>query len=168
MNGLSAAAERSIFDAVMPFVLLPDACMLGIQTGQRGVTGIAFLPAQAEQAPQTALAEQVKVAINAYFTDPSQVFYLPLDLHGSDFQQRVWRQLAEIRAGHPLTYGELADVVGSGARAVGNACRHNPLPVLLPCHRVVAKSGLGGFAGSTQGRLMDIKQALLAHERVAE
>ncbi len=164
MDIKSAASDALKFDAVMPFLLLPDACMLGIQTSEWGVRGIAFLPLQPVQAPQTAFAEQAQGQLDAYFTNPSHAFNLPLDLRGSDFQQRVWRQLAEITAGSPLTYGELADTMGSGARAVGNACRRNPLPVVLPCHRVVAKSGLGGFAGRTQGGFMDIKSALLAHE----
>ncbi len=64
------------------------------------------------------------------------------------------------------TYGDLAGKLGSSARAVGNACRRNPVPILVPCHRVVARNGLGGFAGDSDGRLVDIKKRLLAHEGV--
>ena len=64
------------------------------------------------------------------------------------------------------TYGALAEKLGTSARAVGNACRHNPVLILVPCHRVVARNGLGGFAGDVDGRLVDIKRRLLAHEGV--
>jgi len=138
--------------------------MLGIQTTARGLSGIEFLPQQREIVPATALAERVTRQLEKYFADPDWTFDLPLDLQGSEFQLRVWRRLGEIPAGRPLSYGELAADIGSGARAVGNACRRNPVPLVLPCHRVVAKSGLGGFAGSTRGGFMPIKQALLAHE----
>ncbi len=152
------------FAAIIPLPLLPDAWMLGIQTTVRGLSGIEFLPLQREIVPATALAERVAMQLENYFADPGWRFDLPLDLQGSEFQLRVWRRLGEIPAGGPLSYGELAADIGSGARAVGNACRRNPVPLVLPCHRVVAKSGLGGFAGSTRGGFMPIKQALLAHE----
>ena len=138
--------------------------MLGIRTTRQGLSHIDFLPPQHEVAAKTALAEQVVRQLEGYFADPGRVFDLPLDLRGSKFQMQVWQQLLTISAGRPLTYGELASSIGSGARAVGNACRRNPVPLVVPCHRVVAKSGLGGFAGSTQGGFISIKQALLAHE----
>jgi len=138
--------------------------MLGIGTTEAGLSGIEFLPPQPAIAPRTALAEQVARQLDYYFTDPEWVFDLPLDLHGSNFQLRVWRCLADIHAGCSLTYGELAAQIDSGARAVGNACRHNPVPLILPCHRVVARTGIGGFAGSREGGYLPIKQALLAHE----
>ncbi len=164
MNAELIRTESPPFDAVIPFSLLPDAWMLGIRTSSQGLRHIDFLSPRAEVAAQTAMAEDVVRQIEAYFENPGSGFDLPLDVQGSPFQQRVWQQLVMISASRPLTYGELADNIGSGARAVGNACRRNPVPLVVPCHRVVAKSGLGGFAGSTQGGLMSIKQALLAHE----
>ncbi len=79
------------------------------------------------------------------------------------FQQRVWRELAAIPRGTTQTYGELARHLGNPglARAVGNACHHNPLALVLPCHRVVAAASLGGFAGPAR-----IKQLLLLREKV--
>ena len=138
--------------------------MVGIQTTARGVSGLMFLPREALQAARSGVARRAEAQLAAYFSDPAQAFDLPLDIRGSEFQLRVWRSLAEIPVGQPLTYGALAERLGSGARAVGNACRRNPLPLILPCHRVVAKSGPGGFAGSTEGGFAPIKQALLAHE----
>lgn len=152
------------FSAIIPLPLLPDDWMLGIRTTAQGLSGIEFLPLQREVVPATLLARRVVSQLENYFADPEWMFDLPLDLQGSEFQLRVWRRLGEIPAGRPLSYGELATGIGSGARAVGNACRRNPVPLVLPCHRVVAKSGLGGFAGSTRGGFMPIKQALLAHE----
>ncbi|MBS1146921.1 MAG: methylated-DNA-(protein)-cysteine S-methyltransferase, partial [Proteobacteria bacterium] len=83
------------------------------------------------------------------------------------FQKRVWRALMEIPAGHPTTYGALAKQLGTAARAVGQACGSNPLPILVPCHRVVAANGLGGFMHSASGAPLDVKTWLLAHERGA-
>ena len=89
---------------------------------------------------------------------------LPLSPEGTDFQLRVWSELLKIPPGRPVTYGELAQRVGSGPRAVGGACRANPIPLLIPCHRVVAATGLGGFAGHRQGAWPAMKRWLLEHE----
>ena len=83
---------------------------------------------------------------------------------GTEFQRRVWDALLEIPPGQTRTYGELARDLRSSPRAVGGACRRNPIPLLIPCHRVVAANGVGGFAGQTSGRWMDIKRWLLSHE----
>jgi len=80
-------------------------------------------------------------------------------------QRRVWQRLRAIPAGNPISYSQLASDVGSGARAVANACRANWFPLVVPCHRVVAKSGLGGFAGHRDGWHLELKQWLLRHER---
>ena len=79
--------------------------------------------------------------------------------------QRVWQALKQIPAGESICYGELAKQLGTSARAVGNACRANPLPIVVPCHRVVSASGLGGFMGQTQGAELTVKQWLLKHEQ---
>lgn len=91
----------------------------------------------------------------------------PINLpdHGTEFQRRVWRQLMRIPAGSTMSYGELARQLDSGARAVANACRHNPIPLFVPCHRVVAANGIGGFMGETDGKPLQIKLWLLEHER---
>jgi len=89
---------------------------------------------------------------------------LPLAPQGTPFQQRVWQRLQQIPPGRRVTYGELAEELGTGARAVGGACRANAIPLLIPCHRVVAANGDGGFAGHTRGRWLEIKRWLLQHE----
>jgi methylated-DNA-[protein]-cysteine S-methyltransferase len=101
----------------------------------------------------------------AYFDDPRRRIELPTRLRGTAFQRRVWRRIAAVPAGATCTYGELAQDVGSAARAIGGACRANPCPLVVPCHRVVARAGLGGFAGDVDGRLLAMKRRLLAHER---
>ncbi len=105
-------------------------------------------------------------AIRDYFTRPTRLERVPLALEGSAFQLRVWEALRAIPPGETRTYGELAVLLGSGARAVGNACRRNPCPIVVPCHRVLARNGIGGYAGARGGELLAIKRWLLRHEGV--
>jgi methylated-DNA-[protein]-cysteine S-methyltransferase len=90
----------------------------------------------------------------------------PLTLlkQGSPFRNRVWAELCAIPYGTTLTYAALAKNIGSAARAVGNACRDNPYALVIPCHRVVAASGMGGYCGQSVGDFMVIKATLLAFE----
>ncbi|MCF6355492.1 MAG: methylated-DNA--[protein]-cysteine S-methyltransferase [Candidatus Polarisedimenticolaceae bacterium] len=117
------------------------------------------------QAAEGKPAAQVAAQLQHYFKQADWHFSLPLQPMGTTFQQQVWQQLRQIPLGEVRTYGEIARALNSGPRAVGNACRNNPLPVVVPCHRVVAANGPGGFAGQTQGRNLSIKGWLLAHER---
>ena len=110
------------------------------------------------------LAREVARQLQAFGEDPRFVFDLPIDPRGTGFQQRVWAALRTIPAGEMKTYGEVAREVGSVARAVGGACRANPLPLVVPCHRVIAASGLGGFAGNTAGPELELKRRLLSRE----
>jgi len=111
-----------------------------------------------------ALPAVVREQLLAYFEDGSHAFELPLGLQGTAFQRRVWEALREIPSGCTVTYGELADRLGTGARAIGGACRANPCPIVVPCHRVIAGKGLGGFAGDAGGRKLAVKRWLLRHE----
>ncbi len=86
------------------------------------------------------------------------------DIPGTLFQQSVYRLMLQIPYGQTLSYGEAAHRLGSAARAVGQACRRNPMPVLIPCHRIVAKHDIGGYEGSTGGHRLDRKKWLLALE----
>jgi len=104
--------------------------------------------------------------LESYFGDATYSFNLPTYHQGTDFQQRVWFMLCQIPVGEVWTYGHMAKKLSSSARAVGNACRQNPTPIVVPCHRIVSASGVGGFAGQTQGRLTQIKQTLLKHEGI--
>ncbi len=147
-------------------VRLPFATV-GLRVGDDAIERIEFLPpGTAELTATNPLAQQAVAALRAYAADPRYRFDLPLHLQGTVFQQRVWATLQTLESGQTISYGELAARLGSGARAVGNACRHNPIPLIIPCHRVVAKHGLGGFAGDRSGGWTEIKQQLLRHEGV--
>lgn len=138
---------------------------LGIQVVNQQIHQIDYLVgAMRLQAPSSAFERRVVQQLENYFDNPATGFSVPFELAGTPFQQRVWLALTRIPFGETLTYGELAVRLGSGARAVGNACRHNPVPIIVPCHRVVAAHGLGGYAGSSSGPLLDRKRWLLAHE----
>jgi methylated-DNA-[protein]-cysteine S-methyltransferase len=103
----------------------------------------------------------------AYFVDPGHRFKLPLQFTGTPFQRRVWEALRAIPPGRTRTYGDLAAELGTSPRAIGGACRANPCPIVVPCHRVVGATGLGGFAGDTSGHKVEVKRWLLRHEGVA-
>ena len=107
--------------------------------------------------------KQMIQEILAYLQQPHQAFSLPAQLAGSAFQNKVWLAIYAIPLGQTLTYSELAAQLQSGPRAVANACGANRLPLLIPCHRVVAKNGLGGFMRGDKNGL-SIKRWLLAHE----
>ena len=104
--------------------------------------------------------------LQAYLEDPAFEFDVPLRLSGTHHQLAVWEAMRAIPAGETRTYGELAQSIGSSARAVGGACGANPVPIVVPCHRVVGAGGsLGGFMGAREeGFELSIKRWLLAHE----
>ena len=112
---------------------------------------------------QHKVAANLANQIEAYFNNPRNDFNLPIVFKGTPFQRRVWQAISAIACGRVLTYGEIAEQIGSGPRAVANACGANNLPLVVPCHRVVAKNGIGGYMqGQTDG--IKIKQWLLKHE----
>ena len=107
---------------------------------------------------QTKLLEQARDQLNSYFDGNRQSFELPLNPAGTPFQNRVWAAMLDIPSGQVQTYGQIAKKIGSAARAVGMACGANPIPIIIPCHRIVVATGLGGYSGD--GGLVT-KQALL-------
>lgn len=102
--------------------------------------------------------------VHEYCQDPRTAWTVKTQEEGTEFQKRVWAAIREIPFGETKTYQQLAEQLGSSPRAVGTACGKNPLPLLTPCHRVVSKSGLGGFSGQTEGAMLRIKEWLLANE----
>ena len=111
---------------------------------------------------ETALLCRARDQLHAYFDGALVTFDLPLAPLGTAFRLKVWDALRAIPFGATRTYGEIARDVGGSPRAVGQANRHNPLPILIPCHRVVARDGIGGF--TAEGG-MQTKRFLLDHER---
>ncbi|MGH7045753.1 MAG: methylated-DNA--[protein]-cysteine S-methyltransferase [Stellaceae bacterium] len=112
----------------------------------------------------TALLAEATQQLDAYFAGRLRQFDLPLQPAGSLFERRVWAAMRQIPHGQTRTYGELAMAVGSAPRAIGGACGKNPIPIVIPCHRVLARGGLGGYSG---GAGLETKRWLLALEGIA-
>jgi methylated-DNA-[protein]-cysteine S-methyltransferase len=134
--------------AYQAVIAAPGFC-LGIRCDDDEILGIEFLEPSAEIAPTSLLAKEATRQLRAWMKGPNYVFGLPLRPHGTPFQRRVWAAIAAIPAGQTLSYGDLAKALASGPRAVGGACGANPYPIIVPCHRVVAAVGLGGFGGGS-------------------
>lgn len=138
---------------------------LGVRCGDDEIIGIEFIEPCPEAAPTTPLAAEAARQLHVWLNDADFRIDLPLRPSGTAFQRRVWARIADIPSGETRTYGELASLVGSAPRAVGNACGANPYPVVVPCHRVVAAGGnLGGFARTRGGFLLEVKRWLITHE----
>jgi methylated-DNA-[protein]-cysteine S-methyltransferase len=154
-----------VYDVVIGF---PKMKVAVVTRGER-VTAIRYLPPDADLvAPANELAERAARQLERYLEDPDVKFDLPLLVEGTEFQRRLWQALCEIPRGRTLTYGEMARKLGGEARAVGQACGDNKLPIVIPCHRVVAADGIGGFSHSTGGYLIEAKRWLLMHESSAD
>ncbi len=108
------------------------------------------------------LTKETARQLKAYFGGTLREFDLPLDPHGSDFQRAVCFEMLKIPYGQQWTYGDIAKTLGKPAQAVGSACGHNPIPIIIPCHRVVGSDGsMTGFSG---GEGVETKVWLLQHE----
>ncbi|MBD1391390.1 methylated-DNA--[protein]-cysteine S-methyltransferase [Neiella sp. HB171785] len=129
------------------------------------ILALDYWPQSASSNGVSALAKLAQQQLDAYLADANFQFDLPLRPIGTEFQCRVWQHLQQIPVGQVQSYGEAAGLLGSVARAVGGACRRNPIPLFIPCHRIVAKQGIGGFSGQVSGQQIDLKNALLQHEK---
>jgi len=156
-------ASVSVFQACVrtPFATL------GITATDRHITGLRFLvPETAALAPRRdTVAYLACVQLQHYLENANYVFDLPLRFTGSVHQLGVWEAMQRIPAGSTRTYGDVARELGSSARAVGGACGANPIPLIVPCHRIVAAGSIGGFMGASgEGFERGIKRWLLGHE----
>ena len=139
--------------------------LVGVRTEGAVLAEIVYLPRSVGSlVPTNALAERACKQIEKYIRNPGYRFKLPLKQIGTAFQRRVWEQIAAIPLGETRTYGDLARALRSAPRAVGQACGSNYFPLVIPCHRVVAAQGLGGFAHTSGGYLLEVKRWLLQHE----
>ena len=156
--------QRSPFQARVrtPFATL------GVSATDTHVTGIRFLAPDtpALMPAKGSVAHLACVQIQAYLEDGRFAFDLPLRLAGTRHRMEVWEAMQRISAGETRSYGEIATLLRSSARAVGGACGANPIPLVVPCHRIVAAGGsLGGFMGELgAGFETAIKRWLLEHE----
>jgi len=137
---------------------------LGVCIENDLITAIHYSPSVLPHRIETSIAEFIVNDFKQYFSQSSHQFQSQFFLKGTPFRQKVWQQLSLIPAGETQTYGELAKGLQTSARAIGGACRHNPVPIIVPCHRIVAQNGDGGYAGKTSGFLLEIKRWLLKHE----
>ena len=123
----------------------------------------------AMEVEETPLLTAARDQIQDYFDGARKSFDLPLNPPGTAFQRRVWHAMSGIGYGQVITYGELAEAVGSAPRAIGQACARNPLPILVPCHRVLgqANCGLGHYSGPEGPDDLETKTRLLRLEGAA-
>jgi methylated-DNA-[protein]-cysteine S-methyltransferase len=144
--------------------------------GDDGLRAVHFWPQGAhppagtrvEASREDPLGWQIAEQLREYFAGTRKAFELPLAASGTEFQRRVWAALQRIPAGETRSYGQVAAEIGIKApRAIGQANRRNPIPVIVPCHRVLASGGkLGGYAGEwgAEGDALARKRWLLRHE----
>ena len=151
--------------AIVKYSLAEIKLTLGIKTHLGKLTNIDFLNYNKHVIPpQNDFVKDIVDQLNRYINDGKREFHIALEPSGTPFQLKVWRALQAIPVGVKLSYGEMAKSLHTGARAIGNACRKNPIPIIIPCHRVIAQSSLGGYGGATQGKNLELKRWLLSHE----
>lgn len=152
-----------MFNAIVP---APFGA-IGIRTQDERVRELVYLPPSFdEKAADNAVAAQAAGQVAHYLRDPDFRFELPLSEAGTDYQRRVWAAISAIPRGKVKTYGQVAKLIGSAPRAVGQACGANWFPLIIPCHRVTASGGLGGFSNQDDenGFHLSVKRWLLRHE----
>jgi len=150
-----------VYDVILDFPKMK----VGVATADGQVLEIRYLPFSVESlSPQNPLAEKAARQLERYRDDPDTKFDLPIRIEGSPLQRAVWEAMCAIPRGRTRTYGEIAGELGTDARTVGQACGDNRLPIVIPCHRVVAADGIGGFAHAANGYLIEVKRWLLMHE----
>lgn len=165
MSTSEAILETGLVKDYQARLVTPFA-VLGIRTEEDWLTDIDYLSLDTPPlAPTNPLAAEVCRQLSAYLDDPAFVFDLSLHIGGTPHQQRVWTAIQQIPCGSTRSYADIARQLHSAPRAVGQACGANRLPIIVPCHRVIAKNGgLGGFMHASDGMPLNIKRWLLSHE----
>jgi methylated-DNA-[protein]-cysteine S-methyltransferase len=156
-------AMSPAFSAILPM----PTCRLGVVSSATTVTELMFLPPETALRPPTdALTQTIATDLVEYLKHPCAFTPVPLTITGTTFQRRVWAAIGQIPCGQVRRYGELALALASAPRAVGQACGANRFPLIIPCHRVLGRNGIGGFANHSDGWLIETKRWLLWHEGV--
>ncbi|HET9843661.1 MAG TPA: methylated-DNA--[protein]-cysteine S-methyltransferase [Gammaproteobacteria bacterium] len=163
LNSPRLKLQREAYSAIIASPVGP----LGLKVEQGKLKALDFL------SPNTPLILNADSTVDSYiralhnYFSNSKLISIPLtslSLSGTPFQLKVWDALTKIPAGSTITYGHLAKALNSSPRAIGGACKSNPCPIIIPCHRVVAAKHLGGFAGCLTGSKIKLKHWLLQHE----
>ncbi len=168
-NQSAGLAKRPRFLQVLGMACLtiqtPTGPMTITQDGD-AITRVVWGGVDAQD--DTSLLRRAEAQINEYFDGSRTEFDLPLWVEGSDFQRAVCDVMSAIPFGETLTYGDISKQLNIPAQAIGQACGGNPIPLIIPCHRVLAASGLGGFSGDGGGLSgIELKVQLLRHEGAA-
>ncbi len=139
--------------------------VMGLCCDESGILSLHYLPlTTSELTPQNMLAREAEKQIKHYLKNPKHQFDLHLYAANTPHRKKVRSAVQAIKSGNTVTYLEISKQVSSSPRAVGGACRDNKIPLFVPCHRVVAANGLGGFMGGNGKRLLNVKRWLLKHE----
>lgn len=149
-------------------IFTTSVATIGLRFEGSKLIGVDYLSKKESKKPVNKIVSNVKGKIESYLDERSKTEDIDVDIQVSvtPFQESVLKQLQRIPYGEIRTYGQIAKILKTSPRAVGNACRRNPVPIVIPCHRVVSSKGLGGYSGATEGEKLDIKHHLLKLEGV--
>ena len=147
------------------YVISSPVGKLGLVILNDYLVGIDFLQSQVKlSSPRTLKLRSIVSQIKQYFFAPHLPLKVPFEVEGTILQKKIWSNIQKISCGKTVTYGELARKLGTSPRVIGNACRRNTLPIIIPCHRVVSVVNIGGYCGNNK-ETIEIKQWLLQHEK---
>ena len=141
---------------------------IGVNSSNEHIIKIKFDLNLIEIRPKDLFLKKVRDQLDLYFKKKLTKFTIPYILSGTNYQKRVLKEVANICFGDQKTYSDIAQKINTHPRPVGNACRENPIQLLIPCHRVIGKNNIGGFSGEdirVNGDMMVVKKNLLALER---
>jgi methylated-DNA-[protein]-cysteine S-methyltransferase len=159
---------------MIELLFIPDLLDgITLETGPRGLRAIYFSQCRAGSPPESdslSVARQAERQLREYFAGQRRSFDVPLDLGGSSFQRSVWKALTEIPYGKTASYRDIAIAVNSpkGYRAIGQANNRNPIPIIVPCHRVIGADGsIGGYGGGVdrKNQLLELERRYAPHFR---
>ena len=138
--------------------------VIGICCDESAVISADYLPRKTPPLPpQNYLAAEVAKQLCAYLANPRHCFDVPLYPAATAHQQKARRHILQVPSGKTATYKTIAALINSSPRAIGGACRANAVPLMVPCHRIVATNGIGGFGGGKRD-MPQMKKWLLRHE----
>jgi methylated-DNA-[protein]-cysteine S-methyltransferase len=138
--------------------------ILGVRLEGDAISAISWLPGEKQVRSRNPMANKIKSDILNYLENGRPLPDAKMNLNGTSFQLKVWRALQMIKMGNVNTYGQLAKTLKTSSRAVGKACRINPVVLYVPCHRVISTTGIGGYMGKQN--YINIKEWLLEHEKI--